>query len=159
MRKIMATAAAAALAATLGTQALADDRAVVQSFYTAILSGTTKADLAERVAGTLAPSWASVGDYSGTAKTREQFVKQLQGFGKLVPDLAWSIEEIVQAGNRYVVRGRATGTPAGEFFGAPPSGKRFEIMSIDMHTVEGGKITRSYHVEDWAGALRQLKAN
>ena len=30
-------------------------------------------------------------------------------------------------------------------------------MSIDIHTVENGKIVTSYHIEDWAGAIRQLK--
>jgi hypothetical protein len=30
-------------------------------------------------------------------------------------------------------------------------------MSIDVHTVEGGRIVRTYHVEDWAGAIRQLR--
>jgi hypothetical protein len=29
-------------------------------------------------------------------------------------------------------------------------------MSIDVHTIEDGKIKRSYHLEDWAGAMRQL---
>jgi len=29
-------------------------------------------------------------------------------------------------------------------------------MSIDLHTMEGGKIARTYHVEDWQGAFRQL---
>ena len=29
-------------------------------------------------------------------------------------------------------------------------------MSIDIHTIDGGKIVRSYHIEDWAGAMRQV---
>jgi hypothetical protein len=29
-------------------------------------------------------------------------------------------------------------------------------MSIGIHTIEGGKIVRSYHIEDWAGAMRQV---
>lgn len=131
---------------------------MVESFYTEVLNGTTAADLPARVSATLAPAWTSIGDYSGQSKTREQFTSQLQGFGKVLPDLAWKVEEILEAGNRFVVRGRVTGTPASDFFGVPASGKSFEIMSIDVHTVEDGKIVRSYHVEDWAGALRQLKA-
>jgi hypothetical protein len=42
--------------------------------------------------------------------------------------------------------------------GAPPRGKSFRLMSIDVHTLEGGKMVRSYHVEDWIGAVRQLTA-
>jgi predicted ester cyclase len=133
------------------------NRAVVEGFYGRVLSGTTAPDLTERMSQALAPSWESIGDYSGAKKSREQFAGQLQGFGKLIPDLTWKIEELIEAGDRIVVRGRATGTPVGELFGVKPSGKKFEIMSVDIHTLEGGKIVRTYHVEDWAGALRQLR--
>ena len=61
-----------------------------------------------------------------------------------------------QDGETVIVRSRATGTPKGPFFGVDGQGRSFDIMAIDIHTVENGKITRSYHVEDWAGALRQL---
>ena len=159
MNTLVTSAAAAGAALTLATAALAGDRDVVQYFYTHVLSDTRSADLSERMNQVLAPGWASIGDYGGASKRREQFLAQLQGFGKLIPDLNWKIEEMIESGNRYVVRGRATGTPAGEFFGVPPSGKRFEIMSVDIHTVEGGRIVQTYHVEDWATALRQLKAN
>lgn len=137
----------------------ADDRAVVENFYKEILGKASTAGLGERASVVLAPAWESLGDYSGIAKKRDQFVAQVEGFGKLIPDLKWNIEEVLQQGNRYVVRGRATGTPSGPFFGAPHTGKRFDIMSIDIHTVENGKIVRSFHVEDWGTALRQLKAN
>ena len=40
--------------------------------------------------------------------------------------------------------------------GAPYGGKSFKLMSIDVHTLENGKLTRSYHLEDWMGAVRQL---
>jgi hypothetical protein len=42
--------------------------------------------------------------------------------------------------------------------GNPTNGKSFKLMSIDVHTLEGGKIARTYHVEDWQGAFRQLSA-
>lgn len=129
---------------------------IVRFFYDQALSATSAADLPERLARVLAPGWASIGDYSGARKSREQFTAQLQGFGRLIPDLTWKIEELIDAGDRIVVRGRASGTPVGDFFGAPPSGRRFEIMSIDIHTLEEGRIVRTFHVEDWAGALRQL---
>ena len=42
--------------------------------------------------------------------------------------------------------------------GVPHGGKSFRVMSIDVHTIRDGKIVRSYHVEDWMGATRQLAA-
>ncbi len=154
----LAAGAAFAVMTLFANTARADDKGVVTTFYTQVLSGTTAADLADRVNKVIASDWQSIGGYAGAPKTREQFTQQLQGFGKLIPDLTWKIEEIVREGDRYVVRGRATGTPAGEFFGVAPTGKRFDIMSIDIHTVKGGKIVKTYHVEDWAGAIRQLRA-
>jgi predicted ester cyclase len=77
---------------------------------------------------------------------------------KSVPDLKWEIRDVQVSGNQVTVRGEATGTPAGEFMGALHSGKSFKVMSIDVHTLEGGKMVRSYHIEDWIGAVRQLTA-
>ena len=57
-----------------------------------------------------------------------------------------------------VVRGEAGGMPRGDFMGTSYSGKSFKVMSIDVHTVEGGRMARSYHVEDWMGGARQLAA-
>lgn len=157
MRAIHMALAAATLAMVPST-ARADDRAVVEAFYTQVLSAAAAADVGDKAAKVLAPAWESVGDYGGVNKKRDQFVGQVKGFGKLIPDLKWSIQEVIREGNRYVVRGRATGTPTGPFFSVPPSGKSFDIMTIDIHTVENGQIVRSYHVEDWAGAIRQLSA-
>jgi predicted ester cyclase len=133
-------------------------RAIVESFYANVLSKTASPELEPNLERVLAPGWESIGDYSGAKKSREQFLGQLRGFGRLIPDLAWKVEELIESPDRIVARGRASGTPVGELFGVPPSGKRFEIMSIDVHTVEGGQIVRTHHVEDWATALRQLRA-
>ena len=80
-------------------------------------------------------------------------------FPKMVPDINWEIKEVyVTSDNEIIVRGNATGTPAGgTFFGQPTNGKGFEIMSIDIHKVVDGKIKTSYHIEDWRGALNQLQ--
>jgi predicted ester cyclase len=133
-------------------------KALIENLYVNVLSRTGAPELTERLHATLAPDWESIGDYTGARKTREQFGAQLHGFGTLIPDLAWKIEELIEAGDRFVVRGRASGTPAGVFLGVETGGKKFEIMSMDIHTVAKGLILRTHHVEDWAGALRQLKA-
>jgi predicted ester cyclase len=154
----LAALALPALAASPArAQDRAPDRAVVDAFYTQLLSAGGPPDLAQRAERILAPNWRSVGDYVGPAKTRAQFVAQLQGFGKLIPNMKFAAEEVLAIGNRFVARSRATGTPTGPLFGAPV-GKSFDIMAIDIHTVENGLIAVSYHVEDWASAIRQLNA-
>jgi predicted ester cyclase len=133
-------------------------RALIESLYADVFSRTSAPEMLEQLNVKLAAGWESIGDYTGAKKTREQFGAQLRGFGGLIPDLTWKIEELIEAGERFVVRGRASGTPTGVFFGVEPRGKRFEIMSMDIHTVANGLVARTYHVEDWAGALRQLTA-
>jgi len=84
----------------------------------------------------------------------------LGAFGGMIPDLNWDVKEMLVDGNRVTVRSIASGTPnspEGHFFGAPTDGsKKFEIMTIDVHTIENGKMVRSYHVEDWATAIQQV---
>lgn len=148
--------AAALLIAPLSGSAIADDKAAVQAFYD-FLSNPASADHAATFKATTSADWQSIGDYSGKYKTRDQFLGQVGGFGKLIPDLNWAVEEMIQSGDRIVVRSRASGTPKGPLFGVDGKGKSFDILTIDIHTVENGKIVRSYHVEDWAGAIRQLR--
>ena len=142
--------------ASLPSGAAANDKAVVQSFYD-FLSNPGSSSHAQAFRANVADDWQSIGNYSGKNKTAGAFIGQLGHFAKLIPDMNWQVEEMIQAGNRVIVRGRATGTPKGPLFGVDGNGKSFMIMSIDIHTMENGKIARSYHVEDWAGALGQLK--
>lgn len=58
---------------------------------------------------------------------------------------------------RFVVRGQASGTPTSAFFGVEtPTGRSFSIMSIDILTLDEGKIAHVYHLEDWTSEIAQL---
>lgn len=134
----------------------ADDNAAVQTFYDFLSNPASESHAAAFKAAT-ADEWESIGDYSGKNKNREAFMGQVSGFfAKLMPDLNWEVQEMVTADNKVVVRSRATGTPNGPLFGVNGEGRSFDILTIDIHTVENGKIVSSYHLEDWAGALQQL---
>ncbi|MEM8775881.1 MAG: ester cyclase [Pseudomonadota bacterium] len=135
----------------------AGDRDVVEDFYTELLSAPNAADIEERVANVVVDDWISIPTPRG-GPDAEGLVKSLKGFGAAIPDLNWEIQEILNDGDRYIVRSIATGTPVKPFFGIEPKGKSFEIMTIDIHEVQNGKIVRSYHVEEWATAMRQLSA-
>lgn len=131
------------------------DVKAVQTFYE-MLSNPSDPDLAAKAAEVIAPNW----DSEPTPRSGdglEGFVKSIQGFGQIIPDLEWEPQEILKDGDRYIVRSIATGTPVQPFFGVQPSGKSFRITSIDIHTVENGKIVKSYHVEEWATAIMQLQ--
>ena len=148
---------AAILAVATITPAFADDLAVVRAFYERLLSEPNAGDIAERVRDVVIEDWVSEPQPRG-GPGAEGMVKSLKFFGKAVPDLKWTPQEILRSGDRYIVRSIATGTPAGKFFGVDAKGS-FEIMTIDIHTVKDGRIVRSYHVEDWARAIRQVSGD
>jgi predicted ester cyclase len=91
-------------------------------------------------------------------KGKAQLTGQIQFFWKLIPDLKWEIQEMLQDGNRIVVRSIASGSPRGDFMGLNLDGsKSFTIMSIDIHTLEGQQIKQVYHLEEWLTAIEQLR--
>ena len=147
-----------ALAATLafvGPLRAEDGRKAVEAFYSELLSQPNRADLVEAASAVLIDDWVSIPTPRGGAGAKG-FVATLQGFGQAIPDLNWAPQEILQDGDRYIVRSIATGTPVAPLFGIEPKGKSFEIMSIDIHQVQDGRIVQSYHVEEWAKAMQQL---
>jgi len=158
--KALVFAAAALTSLSFATQSAAAETpeqaalAVIAPFYDGLNAAPGK-DVAAVLQRATAPEWVSCGA-NDVCGTREQVISAIAGRHKAIPDLKWEIKEALVSGNRVTVRGEATGTPAGEFMGVPHSGKSFKLMSIDVHTIEGGKIVRSYHVEDWMGAVRQL---
>jgi predicted ester cyclase len=130
--------------------------ASVAPFYQA-LNATSAKDSAELIRQSTAPEWTSCRG-NNICNGRDEVIAAIGQRLTDVPDLKWEIWEVLVSGNHVTVRGEATGTPAGDFLGAPHNGKSFKLMSIDVHTLEGDKIVRSYHVEDWLGAVRQLSA-
>lgn len=96
---------------------------------------------------------------AGETKSKAQLIGQVQFLWKLIPDLKFDIQEMIQDGNKVIVRCFATGTPKGEFLGMNLDGsKSFRIMSIDIHTLESGKVKSVHHLEEWTTAIRQLKS-
>ncbi len=94
------------------------------------------------------------------SKGAENLMGQVEFFWKIIPDLKWEPQEIMNEGDTYIVRSIATGTPNGDFMGVPTDGtKPFKIMTIDVHKMRDGKFVSTHHVEDWATAMRQLKPN
>jgi ketosteroid isomerase-like protein len=88
---------------------------------------------------------------------RETSIKVVGNFANSIPDMTFEIKEVLVAGDRVIVRGEVSGTPAGELFGVPHTGKSFKIMAIDIQTIKDGKIAKTYHLENWVSALGQLR--
>ncbi len=74
---------------------------------------------------------------------RETSIKVVSNFANTIPDMKFDIKEVLVAGDRVIVRGEVTGTPAGDLFGVPHSGKSFRIMAVDIQTIKDGRIAKT----------------
>jgi len=130
---------------------------LVKSFYTKCLTVNAETNLAETMEKLLATDFQSVNAKETKGKTA--LIGQIQFFWKLIPDLKWEPQEILQDGNQIIVRSIFSGSPKGEFMGMNLDGtKPFKTMSIDIHTVENNQIVKVHHIEEWATAIAQLKS-
>ncbi|MCS6765513.1 MAG: ester cyclase [Candidatus Protistobacter heckmanni] len=110
----------------------------------------------------VSPDYQScTGDGPGECWNRDTSIKVVGSFAKTVPDMKFAIKEMFIIGERVIVRGEVSGTPAVPLYGGliPHSGKSFKVMTIDIQTIRDGKLVKTYHMENWFAALVQLRAN
>lgn len=132
------------------------NKEAIAAFYTKALTVNKETTPTAVLTPILADDFISAG--SVDSKNKNQLMGQLEFFWKLIPNLKWEVQEIINEGNKYVARSIASGNPNGDFMGMSTDGtKSFKIITIDIHTIEDGKIISTQHVEDWTTAMRQLK--
>ncbi|MDD8017755.1 MAG: ester cyclase [Bacteroidota bacterium] len=134
-----------------------DIKAIVKTFYTDCLTVNNRTDVAKVMGNLLADDFQSIN--ASETKGKGVIIGQIQFFWKLIPNLKWEPQEILQDGNKVVVRSTFSGSPKGDFMGVMTDGKKsFNSVSIDIHTVENGKIKSVFHLEDWPTVMAQLKS-
>ena len=134
-----------------------NSKELVMALYKKCFTVNSDTNVAETMGKILADDFVSLG--SVDSKDKATLIGQIGFFWKLIPDLKWEPQEIINEGNKFVVRSIASGTPNGDFMGLPTDGtKSFKIMTIDFHQIENGKLTTVHHLEDWGTAMKQLKS-
>ncbi|WP_163507231.1 ester cyclase [Fodinicola acaciae] len=104
--------------------------------------------IAGRARGDLDTSLQYVAETSidqGEVFTRQDWRTKWERIVAGVPDWQITLENSVETGewvcNRYTI----SGTHTGDFFGRPPTGRRFRINAMDMVRVRDGQL-----IEHWA---------
>jgi steroid delta-isomerase-like uncharacterized protein len=75
------------------------------------------------------------------AEAYKQFVA---AYRTAFPDLHFTIEDVIAAGDKVASRWTCVGTHQGELMGIPPTGKQTTTTGIDIFRIVDGKI-----VEEW----------
>jgi ketosteroid isomerase-like protein len=133
-------------------------RAVIAPWYS-LFNVATRGDVKAIQEQVLAADYESCSGYlPSECWGRDTSIKVVGNFATSIPDMKFDIKEVLVAGDRVIVRGEVSGTPAGDLFGVPHTGKSFRIMAIDIQTIKDGKIAKTFHMENWLSAIGQLRA-
>ena len=89
-------------------------------------------------------------------------VAELRAFFKdlltALPDIHYTIGDIIQEGDKAVIRATFNATHKGELFGYPASGNKIKNLSeVFFCRVRNGKIVEFWTQVDWHNLFRQLK--
>jgi len=125
--------------------------ALVKKFYEAFRNHD-KALLGEA----LAVDWVNIPVAPGQGPGLEGMRAAMDGYYKSFPDFNPVNADFIVEGNKVVVRSTIHCTQEGEFAGVRPSGKKIEVMAVDIHEISGGKIIKTWHVEDWLSGMFQM---
>jgi steroid delta-isomerase-like uncharacterized protein len=149
------SSAAAALALMLSAPAAAGaesaEKQVARLWYEAF----TQHDAA-LLGSILGENWVDIPSPPEQEKGPEVGKKLLTQLTATFPDFKIVVEDVIQEGNKVVVRSHITAMQKGAFMGFPASGRSISIQAVDIHEVQNGKIARTWHTEDWMTGLRQL---
>jgi ketosteroid isomerase-like protein len=160
LRIVIATLLLAGTAVTAAAQSLPEAKAreIIAPWYS-LFNVASRGDVKATQEQLLTPDYESCSGYLPTeCWGRDTSIKVVSNFSNTIPDMKFDIKEVLVAGDRVIVRGEVTGTPAGDLFGVPHTGKSFRMMAIDIQTIKDGKISKTFHMENWLSALGQLRA-
>ncbi len=87
----------------------------------------------------------------------EAVKEHVRGMRSALPDLHFTVEDLVAEGDTVVGAFHIEGTHQGSLFGVPATGKRVSFVAIDIWRFRDGKISqRPLAVADFLLALQQI---
>ncbi|MDQ1662145.1 MAG: hypothetical protein QOJ68_2125 [Blastococcus sp.] len=80
------------------------------------------------------------------------------GLREAIPDLTFTIDDVVADGDNVTIRWIAEGTHGGELLGFASTGRALAIRGVDMYRLREGRIAESWTFWDLPGMLRTVSA-
>ena len=129
------------------------DRQAVETLYRAFSEGNP-----DLLGQAVTPDWQDTPLAPGQAPGREGMKPLIHGWLMAFPDTRVVIHEIFGVPGRVAVRAEITATHKGAWFGIAPTNAAFRMPIHEFHALQDGRITHTWHLEDWFGWLNQVGA-
>lgn len=131
-----------------------EDRLVIGTLYRAFNEGDPAL-----LDGVLADDWQDAPLAPGQQPGRECLKPVMTALLDAFENLRFHPEEIIGEDGRAAVRLSVSGRHTGEWMGVGATGRQFTIAWHEFHHLHAGRITHTWHVEDWADWRRQINAD
>jgi steroid delta-isomerase-like uncharacterized protein len=103
-----------------------------------------------------APDFVEHYEQPGVPPTREGFKQFAMAYRSAFPDLHYTVEDAIEAGDKIVHRLTASGTMKGDFLGMPATGRRATWSEIHIGRVADGRLIEHWGLVDQLGLFVQL---
>lgn len=110
----------------------------------------------ELLDGVLAEDVVLHDPHLAVVRGRDRVLEYYGAFHDAFPDVAFTVDDLFEAGDRVTVRWTAEGTHEGEFWGVAATGNPVHLSGIDVVRVADGEFREVWTVYDSATLLRQL---
>lgn len=128
-------------------------RRALETFYRAF--SDQQLDLLDAVC---MPDWQDIPLAPGQGPGPAGLKPLILAFAAAFPDIRITLHEMVGTAERVAVRAVITGTHRGTWFGIAPTGRPISMAIHEFHHLQDGKVTHTWHLEDWFGFLNQVGA-
>lgn len=86
----------------------------------------------------------------------EGFKQLITAYRTAYPDVHVTVDDVIEAGDRVVVRWTSHGTNTGALMGIPPTGRTVEVAGISIFEMKENKVATEWEGFDTLGMMRQL---
>lgn len=100
--------------------------------------------------------WQYIPAQSGNASGPDQMVPAFRNLAVGLPDMKIDLLDVLVSDDRVAVRASVSGTQTGPLMGVAPTSKKVEFAIHAFHEVKDGKISKTWHLEDWLSMFRQI---
>ena len=104
----------------------------------------------------IAPDFVEHSAQPGVPPTREGFKQFAMAYRSAFPDLRYTVDDAIDAGDKIVYRLTVSGTMKGDFLGMPATGTRATWTEIHIGRVANGQLVEHWGLVDQMGMLVQL---
>ncbi len=130
---------------------------VVRELHEVVWSQGVQAAIARLVAPRYTVHHDPGDPWDGQSLDRRAYATRLAHSRDAFPDLRFTVDDLVAAGDRVAVRWTAAGTHDGDLPGLPASHRRLTFEGHTFYAVAHGQVTGHWQVVDRLGFVAQLR--